>query len=163
MYDYISTKDIQTDVSKWISSNEYKFFISIQLPAHLKSSSLEKSSKSLKKIFKSLEKDLLGRRWHKHHIPFIIFAEKGTSAEEFHFHILMRDNNGVTWFDFFTFSWVLRRTMDKFKLNEYNIHCEEITKTPEKLYSYVVKELVADNKKRINSERIIPSPALFNL
>ena len=62
--------------------------ITIQLPSAYKSKKLERFRFNIKNIMQQIEKDLLGKNWHKHHWPFVIFYENKNGLEAWHAHVL---------------------------------------------------------------------------
>lgn len=62
--------------------------ITIQLPPAYRSKNLDRFRFTVKNIMQQIEKDLLGKNWHKHHYRFIVFYENKNELEPWHAHIL---------------------------------------------------------------------------
>ncbi len=72
------------------------YFISIQPPFDRKTQYIPQYEEETKFIMKQFEKALLGRRWNKHHFPFVIISENDTGKSTWHSHILGNFTNILT-------------------------------------------------------------------
>lgn len=75
-------------VESIVNSIQPNYMITIQLPSAYKSKKLERFRFNIKNIMQQIEKDLLGKNWHKHHCPFVIFYENKNGLEAWHAHVL---------------------------------------------------------------------------
>lgn len=75
-------------VESIVNSIQPNYMITIQLPPAYKSKKLERFRFNIKNIMQQVEKELLGKKWHKHHYRFIVFYENKNELEPWHAHIL---------------------------------------------------------------------------
>lgn len=151
------TKVLRGSVTDWLYEFAPTHFISIQLPTNQRSVNLEKSVNRLKDIMKTFEKSLSPRHWHRKHLIFICFAEKKPGS--WHFHLFLKN-------DRYTEEKLMSRieyTAKKYKFSDTVIDIEPITYTPDRVFYYGNKELVADINGKFNSFRVILSTYLFNI
>lgn len=71
-----------------VNSIQPNYMITIQLPSAYRSKNLDRFRFTVKNIMQQIEKDLLGKNWHKHHNPFVIFYENKNGLEAWHAHVL---------------------------------------------------------------------------
>ncbi|MBR1825962.1 MAG: hypothetical protein IJ770_05185 [Alphaproteobacteria bacterium] len=115
------------------------------------------SERALKKIMSAFEYRLLGRHWHKKHLPFIATAEKGY-GETWHYHILVNQQN----FSDTELNTAIFKTMTALHLPLYSLKLEPITTYKDYVVSYCSKEMCV-NCDAIDTDRIIPSHVLFDI
>ncbi len=84
-----NTHHIQQTLINWFTDINPQYFVSIQLPQHLRSESLTMTNKNLLKIMSTFERLLWGRHWNRKHTPFIAIAEHGKLSFNWHYHILI--------------------------------------------------------------------------
>ena len=150
---------IKKDMQDWILDNyQPTYFLSIRLPKNWASENLSNSLNHLQLIMKTFEKELLGRHWNKHHIPFIAFAEKGVGLE-WHYHILF--NHGK--FTEQDLQNAILSTTGILKLPAYCLDLKPIENQPDTVIAYCIKEMKIYDNNRFDSDRIILSHDLFQL
>lgn len=149
----IQTKSI---LYSWLNNISPQFFLSIQLPKHLRSTDLTKSNKNLLKIMLKFEKLSLKRHWNKKHIPFIAFSEHG-KARTWHYHVYIYNCS----FSFFKIKSIINDVSTELNLPHEVLHIEPILTTG--VYPYTSKEIISDINYHFDSDRIITSEYLFNL
>ncbi len=79
-----------------VNSIQPNYMITIQLPSAYKSKKLDRFRFNIKKIMQQVEKELLGKKWHKHHYRFIVFYENKNELEPWHAHILCNFTDNKT-------------------------------------------------------------------
>jgi len=140
----------------WLNNINPQFFLSIQLPKHLRSVNLIKSNQNLKRIMIEFEQFSLKRHWNRKHIPFIAIAEHG-KARTWHYHIYIYNCH----FNFLTIQSIIKNVSTELNLPHEVLHIEPILTTG--VYPYTSKEIIADINYHFDSDRIITSEYLFNL
>lgn len=149
----IQTKNI---LYSWLNNINPQFFLSIQLPKHLRSTKLSKSNQNLKKIMLNFERLSLKRHWNHNHIPFIAFSEQGKSLH-WHYHIYIYNCS----FSYLKMQLIINDLLTKLNLPKETLHIEPIL-TPG-VYQYTSKEIITDINYHFDSDRIITSEFLFNI
>lgn len=149
----IQTKSI---LYSWLNNISPQFFLSIQLPKHLRSTDLIKSNKNLKRIMVEFEQISLKRHWNRKHIPFIAIAEHG-KARTWHYHVYIYNCS----FSFFKIQSIIKDVSTELNLPHEVLHIEPILTTG--VYPYTSKEIISDINYHFDSDRIITSEYLFNL
>lgn len=150
------TTHLKNILYSWLYNINPQFFLSIQLPKHLRSTDLTKSNQNLKKIMLKFEQLSLKRHWNKKHIPFIAFSEHGKS-KTWHYHIYIYNCS----FDFLKIQSIINDVATVLNLPHEVLHIEPILTTG--VYPYTSKEFKSNNNYHIDSDRIITSEFLFNL
>lgn len=150
------TTQLKNILYSWLNNINPQFFLSIQLPKHLRSTDLIKSNQNLKKIMLKFEQLSLKRHWNKKHIPFIAFSEHG-KAKTWHYHIYIYNCS----FDFLKIQSIINDVSTVLNLPHEVLHIEPILTTG--VYPYTSKELKSNINYHIDSDRIITSEFLFNL
>lgn len=151
------SKSVQNQLSRFIQDTyQPTLFLTVQLPDNHKTPHLSHANTHLKRIMAHVEWELLGRHWHKKHLPFICFAEKGIS-HQWHYHILF--NQGA--FSREDVETALNKTKNKLRLPSYVFKLEQVKDTG--AGTYCIKEIKADKHQHFNGERIILSEVLFGL
>lgn len=89
-------------------------FLTVRLPRHWETARLDYAKGHLRLIMKMFERNLIKNHWNKHHLPFIVVAEKGNS-KYWHFHILF--NQGE--FYIYQLYDAIRKTIRKIKGMSY--------------------------------------------
>lgn len=145
------TKKAMNDINQWTMEQNPTHFLSIQFPHHMRSDKLWQSKKCLQNAMSKFEYRLLKRHWHKKHLTFIAFAEKGKGVT-WHFHLLLNARDFTT--------ERLYDTLDKILL-DYTFQLDPIW--ADDVHSYCTKELRVRLTGEFDSDRIIPSHELFNL
>lgn len=83
-------------VESIVNSTQPNYMITIQLPSAQKSKKLDIFRFNVKKIVQQVEKELLGKKWYKHHYPFVIFYENKNGLEAWHAHVLCNFTDNKT-------------------------------------------------------------------
>lgn len=78
----------QSRITSIINVVKPNTMITLQLPPAYRSKNLDRFRFTVKNIMQQIEKDLLGKNWHKHHYPFVIFYENKNGLEAWHAHVL---------------------------------------------------------------------------
>ena len=151
-----NTIQIKNILYSWLNDINPQFFLSIQLPKHLRSANLTTSNKNLLKIMLKFEQLSLKRHWNKKHIPFIAIAEHGKS-NTWHYHIYIYNCS----FSFLKIQSIINDVLNQLNLSKETLHIEPILTTG--VYPYTSKEFIADTNYHIDSDRIITSEFLFNI
>ncbi len=144
-------------INAWAGSYNPTHFLTLRLPENMESANDDVSERALKKIMSAFEYRLLGRHWHKKHLPFIATAEKG-HGEAWHYHILFNQQN----FSDEELNTAIFKTVTALHLPLYSLKLEPITAYKDYVVSYCSKEMrvVSDI---IDTDRIIPSHVLFDI
>ena len=150
---------IKRELHNWIEG-VYRptHFLTIQLPENQKSESLSHSTSHLRSIMIEFERYLLKRHWNKKHLPFICFAEKG-SSQEWHFHILLNQRE-------FTYQQLLNAVYDvniRLSLPGYCLELVPIINDVIRVEGYATKEIHITDFGSYDSDRILLSHDLFYL
>jgi hypothetical protein len=145
-------------IQEWIAGQNFTHFISIQLPLWRKMTNFDKAQEALREITKNFERQLLGRNWHRKHLPFFATAETGISLN-WHFHLLLNGGEYTTQ----ELNTALSETRDNMNLDNYALDLEQITYTPEVLNFYCMKEIKIAANGKFDTNRIIPSQVLFSV
>ena len=86
---HLSSDDVKSILNNWITGiYQPTHFLTIRLPENWSNTDEFKSNSHLRMIMKIFERSLVGKHWNKHHLPFIVFSENGTS-DDWHYHILL--------------------------------------------------------------------------
>ena len=157
---------VKTLYYQWIKETfKPNYFLTLQLPEHWKTANEFNSMSKVRLIMKTFEKKLLKSHWNKHHLPFIVFSEKGGSRK-WHYHILLNDGG----FDYYTLHDAIEKTRHAFKFSYYNLKLLKIKKikkeqtSPQKtVCDYCTKEINVNNKGFFNGDRVTFSSDLFYL
>ena len=72
------------------------YMLTLQLPYSHKAYKFERFRSHVKNIMKKIEKNLIGKKWNKHHYPFVIFYENKGGLEPWHAHILCNFTDKIT-------------------------------------------------------------------
>ncbi|MCQ2582102.1 MAG: hypothetical protein MJ170_03960 [Alphaproteobacteria bacterium] len=157
IFNTTNTHHIQQTLINWFTNINPQYFLTIQLPQHLRSESLTTSNKKLLEIMSTFERLLWGRHWNRKHTPFIAIAENGKKSFNWHYHILIYNCS----FNFFQLQSVFDRLLLQLHLPFETIHFESIITSG--VNSYASKEIFADVNGHFDTDRIITSEILFNL
>ena len=151
------TQKLKQVINTWASSYNPTHFLTVRLPENMKTFDYELSKRALNKIMSAFEYRLLGRHWHKKHLPFIATAEKG-HEEAWHYHILFNQQN----FSDTELNTAIFKTMIALQLPLYSLVLKPITDYKDYVVSYCSKEMrvISDI---IDTDRIVPSHVLFNI
>lgn len=152
-----NTHNIQKILINWFSSINPQYFLTIQLPQHLRSESLTTTNKKLLKIMSTFERLLWGRHWNRKHTPFITIAENGKTSFNWHYHILIYNCP----FNLFQLHTVFDILLTKLHLPHETINLKPIITFG--VNSYVSKEIFCDINSHFDTDRIITSEILFNI
>lgn len=165
-HDRVDTKYAQNEITAWVYREiNPTHLMSVQFPEHLKTSNLFIARERLRRLMKSFEYYLIGRYWYAVPVEFIAFAEHGMSTG-WHFHIPMNLKNNPRTLEKFTEKQIddaLSSVWNTHKLNRYSLHMLKLEETPERAVNYCTKELTANKRLDIDSDRIITSRELFDL
>lgn len=156
--DIYKSQTVKNELLKWVGKTfNPSHFLTVQLPDNKKSANLEHAKNNLKNIMKAFEKSLMNN-WERHHLPFIAFAEQGTS-QEWHFHILFNQ-------DRFTEEQLQNAVFManiREKLPSYCLDLKPIADNLDKIEAYCSKEIKIRFHNKLDSDRIIFSDCLFGL
>ena len=143
----------------WIERTYHPtIFMTIQLPNQLKTDKMELSKEHLRCVMAYFEKQLLGREWNQHHLPFICFMEEGVSGY-WHFHILFNQGKFKPWH-----LWLaLDNTVCNFDWPDYSMHLDVMNADKRRVISYCFKEVNVNTNGHFDSNRFIFSDELFKL
>jgi hypothetical protein len=133
-------------------------FLTIQLPENWKSKNADSSKIHLRMIMKIFERNLLGKHWNKHHLPFIAFSENGTTTD-WHYHILLNQGN----FTNQELQNSILTTNIKLKLPSYCLRLDIIENNLDTVEKYCSKEIKVYWHDKFDSDRIILSDCLFSI
>lgn len=152
-----NTYNIQQTLINWLADINPQYFLTIQLPQHLRSESLTTTNKHLLEIMSIFERLLWGRHWNRKHTPFIAIAENGKLSFNWHYHILIYNCP----FNFFQLQRVLDTLLTILNLTPETINLKPVITFGVNDYSF--KEIFADVNGHFDTDRIITSEILFNL
>lgn len=152
-----NTYNIQQTLINWFADINPQYFLTIQLPQHLRSQSLTTSNKHLLEIMLTFERLLWGRHWNRKHTPFIAVAEHGKLSFNWHYHILIYNCS----FNLFQLQSVFDTLLFKLNLPHETIDLKPVITFG--VNSYSSKEIFADVNGHFDTDRIITSEILFNL
>lgn len=156
---HLSSDDIKSILNNWITGiYQPTHFLTIRLPENWSNTDEFKSNSHLRMIMKIFERSLVGKHWNKHHLPFIVFSENGTS-DDWHYHILL--NQGK--FTEQELQNAILKTNIKLGLPGYCLELDLIEKHLDKVEKYCTKEMKVYFDDRFDSDRIILSHDLFYL
>ncbi len=148
--------ELRQKVADWISEGQFTHMLTIRVPSSNRYASMEAAHTNFYRVLKRFEKSLLGKYWYNHMLYFRGFMEKGLTGT-WHAHVLL-------WADKYSterLQKALETTRKYTRLASDALHLVEITRTPEILSQYCVKELIADDKGHFNPDRIFLSETLF--
>lgn len=156
---HLKSETIKHELNNWLTKvYQPTHFLTIQLPENWKSKNADSSKSHLRMIMKIFERNLLGKHWNKHHLPFIAFSENGTTTD-WHYHILLNQGN-------FT-NQELRNsilaTNIKLKLPSYCLRLDIIENNLDTVEKYCSKEMKVYWHDKFDSDRIILSDCLFSI
>ena len=156
---HLQSDDIKSILNNWITViYQPTHFLTIRLPENWSNTDEFKSNSHLRIIMKIFERSLLGKHWNKHHLPFVAFAENGTS-DDWHYHILL--NQGK--FEEQELQNAILKTNIKLGLPGYCLKLDLIEKHLDEVEKYCTKEMKVYFDDRFDSDRIILSHDLFYL
>lgn len=155
---FIKTSILDKALFEFIERYNPNYFLTVQFPEHKKTENSEISNNRLRIIMKNFERQLLGRYWNKHHLPFICFAELGTS-KMYHYHILFNSKD----FKSEDIQSALNKTTYQQKLPSYSLKLEQIVYNEEIVFVYCTKEIKIKNNNKFDSSKIITSHDLFDI
>jgi len=132
--------------------------IPLQFDTNHKPKNIEMLEKYARVVIGRWERVLLGQRWYRKHIPFIMIAEKNESVG-WHAHILLKDFIH----DYETLRWgfLAAKKLSGDPVSDWKII--EIDRMPGHLCEYVMKHVFPDRSGRIDTRVWIPSEVLFDL
>ena len=155
----LKSKSVIQVLIKWIEETYHPTaFLTIQLPDKLKTERKDKALDKLRLIMAYFERQLLGREWHKHHLPFICFMEEGISGC-CHFHILFNQGKFRPWHLYLA----LDNTIRHFDWPDYSIRLDIMNADKKKAIGYCLKEVKVNAYGHFNSDRFVFSSELFGL
>ena len=131
-------------------------FMTIQLPNHLKTENMEIVQERIRSVMAYFERQLLGRDWHKYHLPFICFMESGKNGF-WHAHILFNQGKFKPWH-----LWLAAdNTLRDFGWSDYCINLDIMNADKKRVISYCYKEIKINMNGHFDSTRLILSDELF--
>ena len=131
-------------------------FLTIQLPDHLKTERQDKAQAHLHHAISCFERQLLGREWYDHQLPFICFMEEGISGC-WHFHILFNQGKFRPWHLYLA----LDNTIRQLGWPSYSIRLDIMNADKKKAIGYCLKEIKVNVHGHFDSHRFILSDELF--
>lgn len=150
---HTKNEKIRQTIRDWVDLYNPHYFLTIRLAANKETNNFIKAKDEFKKIMHFFEKRLLKRSWHKHHLPFIAFAEL---KKTWHFHILLN-----------TKTYTQEELEDIFLKNNMSAYEFDISpiKNLKAVYIYCTKQLHLDSATMMimDTKRIITSYDLFDL
>jgi hypothetical protein len=150
--------NIQKDLKDWLGDYNFSYFLTIKLPLNMRTDDLFIATMTLRRIMKTFEKVLIGSHWHRRPLHFISFAEQHKS-EEWHFHILFKK----TEIPLDKIQTAIIKTHTNMSLDNCSLLLDPIDHTPDRVNSYCIKDIKADAKYHVDTDRLIPSHVLFDL
>lgn len=143
-------------------------YLVVRLPKHWETADLDYAKGRLRLIMKVFEKSLIKNHWDKHHLPFIVTAEKGVGIY-WHFNVLF---NQLSFTDEMLDN-ARRKTLKTIKgMSDYCLNLQAIKEDDIKTFVnavndtdfYCLKELKIDSHNgSYNSNVIFDSVDLFYL
>lgn len=98
-------------------------YLVVRLPEHWETTNLDYAKSRLRLIMKVFEKSLIKNHWNKHHLPFIVIAEKGCGIY-WHFNVLF---NQMSYNDEMLYN-AIKRTIIKIEdMSDYCLDLQHIT------------------------------------
>lgn len=79
------------DYVKFAQDFEPTFHLTLQWDKNHRARDIPTLEKRLYYFMSRVQREILGRKWYRHHIPFIAFGETN-AAGEYHIHILLKDH-----------------------------------------------------------------------
>lgn len=156
---HLQSETIKHELNNWLTKvYQPTHFLTIQLPENWKSKNADSSKSHLRMIMKIFERNLLGKHWNKHHLPFIAFSENGTTTD-WHYHILLNQGN----FTNQELQNSILATNIKLKLPSYCLRLDIIENNLGTVEKYCSKEIKVYWHDKFDSSRIIFSHDLFYL
>ena len=154
----LKTIKLRQELNVWLYDT-YKpdYFLTIQLSKHRKTFNREKADKEVWRMLKKFEKEVIGRNWHRKHLPFVLFAENHHGRSTWHYHCLF--NSGK-----YTRDELLNavyRTRLHLRLSKHTMCLKPEVCTPERLRDYCTKELKVRYIDEVETDRMIVSDVLF--
>lgn len=146
--------------------------ITIQLPPAYRSKNLDRFRFTVKNIMQQIEKDLLGKNWHKHHYRFIVFYENKNELEPWHAHILgnFTDNKNGKIESYDDIEKAVNRANHTFRCrngskNDLDIDIISLTNSQSVIAAvdYCQKEVWNEEKSAAPQERFEFSEEIFSL
>lgn len=156
----IKTAKLRQELNQWLYNTYHpNYFLSLRLSKHKETFNYDKGYHEAWRILKKFEKVLIGKKWTKKHLPFIMFAENHHGYSTWHYHILF---NGDKFSEKQLKSAVYWTKLD-LKLANYTIDLRKGACTPKRLRDYCTKELKVKYMDEIETDRIIFSDVLFGI
>ena len=152
------TQKLKNIINHWMQSYNPTHFLTVRLPEYIESANFDISQRTLKKIMAAFEYRLLGRHWHKKHLPFIVAAEKGHGTV-WHYHILFNQQT----FSEDDLQTAIFRTITALRYPFYSLELEKITQYQDYVITYCSKEVRIKQFDTSESDKIIPSNVLFDI
>jgi hypothetical protein len=151
IHTYAANEIVKDAMSTWLTSKHFTYFLSVQLPNP--TGYYELSIERLEVLMKRFQKELIGRSWHKKHLPFIGIVERGDD-KIYHYHLLIRAND----YTYEQLQSAINATCGYMKITAKTFNLQKINRTPEILSTYCTKEMTTENV----GGRVIASDDLFN-
>jgi len=147
----------QAQLQNWLNEQQFTHFLTIRPPVQEYTDDLIKARESLHHITTTFEKYLCGRHWNKKPVHFVGFIEYG-KTHMCHYHLNL-------WAQKYT-TEEIQKAVDLTKkwcgLPSNSMYLEDVDHTPEKVNSYIVKEVLTDNYGHYDTARFICSNELFD-
>jgi hypothetical protein len=149
------TKVVKQIITDYLHEGQYTHFLTIRLPRNRYG--LDPARKTLKGLNDAFQYKLQGRRWNKHHLPFVAIAERGRT-QKYHFHLLLLSYQFTTE----QIQQALNDTCVYLNLPDYTFKLQAIDYCPQQVSKYCAKELTATKNLHIDTDRIIYSDELLD-
>jgi len=160
-YSFISkskTLSAQAQLHNWLNNQHFSHFLTIRPPVQNYTDDLNSARKTLHYITTTFEKYLCGRHWNRNPVNFVGFIEYG-KTHTCHYHLNLWAQNYTTE----QIETAIELTKQHCKIPSNSMYLEKIEQTPEKVNSYITKEILADNLGHIDNNRFIFSYELFDI
>lgn len=152
------TQKLKNIINCWMQSYNPTHFLTVRLPEHIESANFDISQRTLKKIMAAFEYRLLGRHWHKKHLPFIVATEKGHGTV-WHYHILFNQQT----FSEESLNLAIFQTITALRYPFYSLELKKIMQYKNYVITYCSKEIRIKQFDASESDKIIPSHVLFDI
>ena len=81
-----------TDLFKYVQAFAPTYHLTLQWDCNHRARTITVLEKRLLFFMSRVQREILGRNWHRYHIPFIGFGEINDKGE-YHMHILIKDSS----------------------------------------------------------------------
>ncbi len=150
---------LKSVLNDWIEKRYIPaYFLTVRLPEHWETANYFNAKSHLRMMMKVFERSLFGKRWNKHHLAFIAFAEHGAGLG-WHYHILLEESN----FSERELQRAINQTNRTLRLPAYCLFLEPIINQVDIVKFYSKKEIKVNLNGHFDSDRFIFLHDLFHL